>query len=135
MWAGLIALADQALALNNIGSLDGPTQTLPALYHLANISYATYYNDIVDGYNGVYQAGPGYDLVTGIGSPIADQVVQGLANGFAPPPRGGGRTVAPSRDSTHRTVTRPLPASLVLPGPLGVIAAGTLPKPSGSANQ
>jgi subtilase family serine protease len=139
-WAGLIALADQALALNNIGSLDGPTQTLPALYNLANISYATYYNDIVDGSNGPYQAGPGYDLVTGLGSPVADQVVGGLANGFAPPPSGGGRAVAPSRNSitradlTHRTVSA-VPASAVLPGPLGVIAAGTLPKRGGSANQ
>ena len=134
-WAGLIALADQALALNNVGSLDGPTQTLPALYNLANTAYATYYNDIVEGYNGLYQAGPGYDLVTGIGSPIADQVVLGLANGFAPPPGGGGRAVAPSRvtpaNLTHRTT---LPGSAVLPGPLAVIAS-TLPKPGGSANQ
>src|SRR5262249_36235159 len=79
-WAGLIALADQALAMNGIGSLDGPTQTLPQLYKLASLSYSTYYNDIVDG-NNTYQAGPGYDLVTGIGTPVADQIVQALVNG------------------------------------------------------
>jgi hypothetical protein len=86
-WAGLIALADQALALAGIGSLDGPTQTIPELYNLANASYNTYYNDIVDGNNG-YQAGPGYDMVTGIGTPNADQIVEGLVNAAQPP--GGG---------------------------------------------
>ncbi|HLJ95144.1 MAG TPA: S53 family peptidase [Gemmataceae bacterium] len=102
-WAALIALADQALALQKIGSLDGATQTIPALYNLANTSYATYYNDIVDGYNG-YQAGPGYDLVTGLGSPIADQVVQGLINGIAPPP--GSRAAA----SKEELLTQSQPA-------------------------
>ena len=31
-WAGIIAIADQGRALAGLGSLDGPTQTLPALY-------------------------------------------------------------------------------------------------------
>ena len=34
-WAALIALVDQGLATNNVGSLDGSTQTIPALYNLA----------------------------------------------------------------------------------------------------
>src|SRR5262249_17868116 len=78
-WAALVALADQALAQNGVGSLDGFSQTLPLLYKLAGQSYATYYNDIVSGSNG-YQAGPGYDYVTGIGSPVADQIVLGILN-------------------------------------------------------
>ena len=86
-WAGLIALADQALAWKGIGSLDGPTQTIPELYNLAGSSYSTYFHDIVDGNNG-YQAGPGYDMVTGIGTPLADQIVEALVNGTQPP--GGG---------------------------------------------
>jgi hypothetical protein len=90
-WAALIALADQALASNGIGSLDGLSQTIPDLYNLATVSYSTYYNDIVDGNNG-YQAGPGYDLVTGIGTPIADQIVEALVNGAQPP---GGNAAAP----------------------------------------
>jgi hypothetical protein len=34
VWAGLIAIVDQGRALAGRGSLDGPTQTLPALYAL-----------------------------------------------------------------------------------------------------
>src|SRR5262249_42061266 len=88
-WAALVALADQALAQNGVGSLDGFSPTLPLLYKLAGQSYATYYNDIVSGSNG-YQAGPGYDYVTGIGSPVADQIVLGILNTLVPP-SGGAR--------------------------------------------
>jgi hypothetical protein len=33
-WAGLIAIADQGRAREGLPSLDGPSQTLPLLYHL-----------------------------------------------------------------------------------------------------
>jgi subtilase family serine protease len=33
-------------------------------------SYASYFRDITSGSNGNYSAGPGYDLVTGLGSPL-----------------------------------------------------------------
>jgi subtilase family serine protease len=127
-WAGLIALADQALALQNIGSFDGATQTIPALYNLAVVSYGTYYNDIVDGYNG-FEAGPGYDLVTGIGTPIADQVVQGLANGIAPPPAPSGSAVSKGSPIGFD------PLSAVQPARLGIISPDMLVKPKGGANQ
>jgi autotransporter-associated beta strand protein len=65
-WAGLIAIADQGRALNGELPLDGATQTLPALYQLP----ASDFHDITSGNNG-YAAGPGYDLVTGRGTPIA----------------------------------------------------------------
>jgi subtilase family serine protease len=35
-WAGIIAIADQGRALAGVGSLDGPTQTLPTLYAAAS---------------------------------------------------------------------------------------------------
>jgi uncharacterized repeat protein (TIGR03803 family) len=72
-WAGIIAIADQGRALAGRGSLDGATQTLPRLYALAE----TDFNDITTGNNG-YPAGPGYDLVTGLGSPIADTLIPDL---------------------------------------------------------
>ena len=34
LWAGMIAVADQGRAVAGLGSLDGRTQTLPALYSL-----------------------------------------------------------------------------------------------------
>ena len=40
-WAGLIAIADQGRALVGKGSLDGPSQTLPALYAAASTDYNT----------------------------------------------------------------------------------------------
>jgi hypothetical protein len=114
-WAGLVALADEGLALNNMSSLDGPTQTLPTLYNLANLSYSTYYNDIVDGNNGS-PAGAGYDLVTGLGSPIASQLVPGLISSI-PAPGGGAR--GPEPLGLHlfaaTTVAQPTPSPLPPP--------------------
>ncbi|MBV8318073.1 MAG: S53 family peptidase [Planctomycetaceae bacterium] len=74
MWAGLIAIADQGRAVIGKGSLDGPTQTLPAIY---SAQMDGDFHEITSGFNGYY-AGPGYNLVTGRGSPIAFNVVRDL---------------------------------------------------------
>lgn len=71
--AAMIVLADQLRG--SAGSLDGPTQTLPALYSVSKADF----HDITIGNNG-YPAGPGYDLVTGRGSPVANLLVVDLAN-------------------------------------------------------
>lgn len=73
-WAALIAIANQGRATFGLGSLDGPTQTLPRIYQLPRSDF----HDITTGNNG-FAAGPGYDLVTGIGTPIACQLVPDLA--------------------------------------------------------
>ncbi len=73
-WAALVAIADQGRALNGEGSLDGGSQTLPAIYRLPQSDF----HDVTSGSNGTYSAGPGYDLVTGRGSPIANLIVAGL---------------------------------------------------------
>ena len=65
-WAALIAIANQGRALQGLGSLDGRGQTLPALYQMPSENF----NDIVTGFNGGH-ARPGFDLVTGHGSPRA----------------------------------------------------------------
>lgn len=78
VFAGLVALADQQRALRGLGSLDGPTQTLPALYAGASTAYSANFNDIVTGSNG-YKASRGYDLATGLGSPHANTLVSTLA--------------------------------------------------------
>ena len=74
-WAGLIAIADQGRNLNGLPSLDGETQTLPLIYAMPS----TDFNEITSGSNGTYSAGPGYNLVTGRGSPVAPLVVETLA--------------------------------------------------------
>jgi subtilase family serine protease len=73
-WAALVAIADQGRALDGKGTLDGASATLPTLYQLPQSDF----HDITSGSNGSYSAGPGYDLVTGRGSPLANLVVNGL---------------------------------------------------------
>ncbi|HEV3115484.1 MAG TPA: S53 family peptidase [Gemmataceae bacterium] len=77
-WAALIAIADQGRAVAGLGSLDGPSQTLPNLYGLP----AGDFHDITAGTStGSPQesAGPGYDLVTGRGTPVANLIVAALS--------------------------------------------------------
>jgi subtilase family serine protease len=84
MWAGLIAIANQGRGfLYGYGSLDGPTQTLPALYVKAMSSGD--FNDITTGSNGGYTAQGGYDMVTGLGSPRSASLEADLAS--VPPPK------------------------------------------------
>jgi hypothetical protein len=73
-WAGLIAIADQGRALEGLDSLDGASQTLPAIYQMPGADF----HAITSGNNGGYSAGPGYNLVTGRGSPVANLVVGSL---------------------------------------------------------
>jgi len=72
-WAALIAIADQGRTLAGLGTLDGRTQTLPMLYALPSQAF----HDITSGNNG-NAAGPGYDLLTGLGTPVADRLIKGL---------------------------------------------------------
>jgi hypothetical protein len=71
-WAALVAIVDQGRALYGSGSLGTPA-LLQALYGRSE-ARARDFHDITSGNNG-YAAGPGYDLVTGLGSPRAAQVV------------------------------------------------------------
>jgi subtilase family serine protease len=81
-WAGLIAIADQIRGqFYHMPPLTGASQTLPRLYGLANdpTSYANDFHDVTSGGNGTYNAGTGYDLVTGLGSPVANKLLPDLA--------------------------------------------------------
>ena len=73
MWAGLVAVADQARATEGLTPLTS-NQTLTRLYQLP----ASNYHDITSGSNG-HSATVGYDLATGIGTPIASLLVGDLA--------------------------------------------------------
>jgi hypothetical protein len=75
IWAGLIAIADQGRFVNGLAPLGGPTQTLPALYSVPQSDY----HDITVG-NNFFSAGPGYDLVTGRGSPVASKLIPDLTD-------------------------------------------------------
>jgi hypothetical protein len=73
-FSALVAIANQGRVLKGGSPLDGPTQTLADLYALPGSDF----HDITSGNNG-YAAGPGYDEVTGRGTPVANLVVPALA--------------------------------------------------------
>ncbi len=80
-WGGLVAIADQIRASAGESSLAGATQALPILYNLyGSASYGSDFHDIKTGNNGTYSALTGYDLATGIGTPIANHMVPDLAS-------------------------------------------------------
>jgi hypothetical protein len=69
-WAGLVAIINQGRTLNGLGTLNSstnPTQTQTALYSIPSSDF----HDITSGSNGGFSAGPGYDEVTGLGTPQA----------------------------------------------------------------
>jgi subtilase family serine protease len=70
-WSGLIAIADQGLALQHIGSLSNAQSSL---YRLPSSDF----NAITTGSSGSNSAGPGYNLLTGRGSPKANLLVPAL---------------------------------------------------------
>jgi kumamolisin len=69
LWAGLVAVANQQL-----GAKAGFLQ--PAMYAAKS---AKAFNDITQGSNGAFSAGPGWDACTGLGSPIAGKLIPLLA--------------------------------------------------------
>jgi subtilase family serine protease len=98
-WAALVAIADQGRALQGLGTLDSGTQLLPMLYQLPSSDF----HDVTSGSssgNPNYTAGPGYDLVTGLGSPYANRIVaalsgQTLSGSPVNPPTGTGTGSSP----------------------------------------
>jgi hypothetical protein len=99
-WAAIIAIVDQGRALEGKGSLDGPTQTLPALYSLPAADFHPVQtlpplSPIGNGINlfgfsfhgwpflrrsGKKTAGAtsGADTTTGLGSPVGPSVIRDL---------------------------------------------------------
>ena len=74
LFSGIVAVADQGRVLAGASTLSGPAQTLPDLYSAPS----SFFHDIVSGNNG-YPATTGYDLASGLGSPIASLLVQDFA--------------------------------------------------------
>ncbi|MGA2498960.1 MAG: choice-of-anchor Q domain-containing protein, partial [Tepidisphaeraceae bacterium] len=77
MWAGLIAIINQGRVLNGLPVLSG-MQTMGKLYALPSADF----HDITSGNNGS-AAGPGYDLVTGLGSPNVPSLVRDMTRNVA----------------------------------------------------
>ena len=75
VWAGFAAIMNQYLIANGgrpIGNLN------PLLYEIAEGARLPAFRDITLGGNAVDNAGPGYDLTTGLGSPNVENLVRNL---------------------------------------------------------
>jgi hypothetical protein len=96
-WAGLIALVNQGRAAAGEVALNstGPGEAQQALYSLPQADY----NVISSGSNG-YAANPGYNLVTGLGTPIAGSLVPDLVAYVGPGTTYSGPKVGPLQDGT-----------------------------------
>ena len=135
LWAGMAADLDQFVG-RNLGDLN------PYLYAIYG-DEAEYNNDfhqVTYGYNGEYQAGPGYNLVTGMGSPILPNLaldIRALAQGLTIKvgTSSGPSSVAPTQYtpgeaiSISATIATPSGSTVstgaftaVIDGPDGVIA-------------
>jgi subtilase family serine protease len=77
MWAGYLALANQQLAANRKSAIGFLNPTLYA--QNVTSSYDTDFHDITGGASGNYSAVPGYDLVTGWGTPTPDFLLNAAA--------------------------------------------------------
>jgi subtilase family serine protease len=81
-WAGIAALANQARATAGKGPIGDLNPVLYSIFHSAR--YATDFHDITVGNDQLvgssvgFSAGTGYDVASGIGSPIVDQLVVDL---------------------------------------------------------
>ena len=75
IWAGMAAVMNQYLVANGgrrLGDFN------PLLYKVAEGSRLPGFRDVVLGGNAVASAGPGYDLVTGLGTPDIDNLVRNI---------------------------------------------------------
>ena len=75
LWAGIAAVINQFLTEKGqapLGNLN------PLLYRVAQGARLPAFQDVVRGGNAVDNAGPGYDLVTGLGTPNADNLAKTL---------------------------------------------------------
>ncbi len=97
VWASLVALVDEGRAAAGEPALDSlsPTETQQALYSLPQSDF----NVITSGANG-YTANAGYNLVTGLGTPIAGLLVPDLVAYQGPGTTYAGPTVGALQDAT-----------------------------------
>src|SRR5712691_5258663 len=81
-WAGIAALVNQARAAAGKGPIGDLNPALYAIYH--STRYSTDFHDITVGNDQLvgtpvgFSAGTGYDVASGIGSPIVDQLIVDL---------------------------------------------------------
>lgn len=145
LWAALFALADSASACS--GSALGMVN--PALYAIAESnSYSSAFHDVTSGNNdatgensGLYPAGTGYDMATGLGTPDASNLVPLLCGPYvtsvSPTAANPGTTVTidganlGGATAVHFGTTLAASSSIAV-NPAGTVLTVTVPTLSGS---
>jgi hypothetical protein len=119
-WAALMALVDAKCTDNRLGLIN------PVLYAM-EAQGVDAYHDVSDGSNdllsnGNYTAAPGYDMVTGLGSPVGSTLISDLC----------GTTVTVAPTSVHASTSQPVTFTYIAPSPAGLSnGAVTLTIPTG----
>ena len=109
LMAGMVAMANQGRLLSG-GQAFNSDQVLADLYSL-NSSNPSDFHDIIHGNNG-FAAGPGYDNVTGLGTPNGSQLVPDLAYfGLSSRPTLTSIVVTPSSPSVDEGFTQQFTAT------------------------
>jgi hypothetical protein len=133
-WAGIIAIVDQGRALNGKGSLDGPTQTLPALYAAPASDFHSVSSDggflglgglssLIGDIFGSGYSGATANIATGLGTPNGPALIENLVTSTT--------TIKPPKTSAGAPSSS-LPKTLASPKkPAGVRKAHHQTHPSG----
>jgi hypothetical protein len=83
VWAGMVAIANQLRVQAGLGTLDGVSQTLPRLYQLNSADFHSISGvqpgELVPDDPRSRDLPEGYNLFTGLGSPVANLLVPDLA--------------------------------------------------------
>jgi subtilase family serine protease len=94
-WSALLAIANEGLAAAGKPAL---ANAQARLYSLP----ANAFHDVTTGNNGTYAASPGYDAVTGLGTPVANVLIADLVGGVTGSPTGvSSLTPMASQSSNH----------------------------------
>jgi subtilase family serine protease len=146
LWAALATLVNASPACDGhpVGFLN------PALYSIAGNDYAANFRDIVEGKPGLYQttnrqdpgkpypAGPGYDMATGLGTPLGAQLgasLCALANPVVPTPPAPPEPTPSAPSDKDKSAAKPAapapaptPSARILGSPRLAGVAGGAPK-------
>ena len=83
MWGAIVALSDQqrvSAKKSTLSGADVPLYLIAGSFDATRTSlYGYFFNDVTSGSNGSFSATPKYDEVTGLGTPITQNLVPGLA--------------------------------------------------------
>jgi Pro-kumamolisin, activation domain len=110
LWAGFLALANQQAVANSrpvVGFLNPPIYSIGA-----GSNYSSDVHDIVVGNNGAFSTLPGYDLVTGWGTPTGQPLINALtatsnAPAFSPSSSPSTLSIAPGASGTSTITINP----------------------------